>query len=69
MTNEEIENWEWIYSKMKNEGFHYCFKHYSDFKEIEDDKLHELRLAYLDSANKLEKYIKSKYKESQESYE
>ena len=66
MSYEEIENWEYLNSKMKNEGFHYCFKHYSDFKEIEDVEFHKLRLEYLESADKLEKYIKSKYKESQE---
>jgi len=66
MTYEEQENWEFLYAKMRDEGFHYCFKHYSDFEEIEDKKLHELRLQYLKSANELEDYIIEKYKESQE---
>lgn len=66
MDYEEIEKWEFLYSKMKNEGFHYCFKHYSDFKEIEDVELHKLRLTYIDIADKLENYIIDKYNETKE---
>jgi hypothetical protein len=41
MTYEEAENWNAVYYRMKQEGFHYCFKHYSSFKEIEDEKFHK----------------------------
>lgn len=41
-----------------NEGFDYVFAHYSDFKEIKDEKFHELRKQYLDSRIKLGKYLK-----------
>ena len=43
--------------RIKQEGFHYTFLHYSDFKEIKDKKFHELRKEYLKSAEKLEKYL------------
>jgi len=45
---------------MEAEGFHYCFEWYSTFEEIEDEKFHELRLAYLKAANELENYVYSK---------
>lgn len=57
-------SWKFLNSKMNSEGFHYCFKHYSNFNEIKDDKFHRLRKTYLDSANKLEQYIKDKYNKS-----
>lgn len=57
MNYDLIEKYEYLISKMKNEGFHYCFKHYSKFEEIDDDKFHELREGYLKSANDLEKYV------------
>ena len=57
MNIEEFENWQYVFSKMRDEGFHYCFKHYSRFEEIKDEKFHELRLKYLESANNLESYI------------
>lgn len=63
MTYDEIEAWEQVYSKMTQEGFHYCFKHYSDFDDIDDIEFHKLRLSYLKAADKLEKYIKAKITE------
>ena len=47
-------------SRMNQEGFHYCFKHYSSFSDIEDQEFHKLRKAYLSAADKLEKYIVDK---------
>lgn len=44
-------------SKMENEGFHYCFTHYSDWKEVEDDKFQKLKEAYQKAAKELENYI------------
>jgi hypothetical protein len=49
---------------MENEGFHYCFKHYSSFEEIEDEQFHELRKKYLEIAEQLESYVKNKYYEA-----
>jgi hypothetical protein len=56
---------------MNQEGFHYCFKHYSSFKEIEDEKFHELRKKYLEVSQELEQYIKNKVNEAnwEEEYE
>lgn len=64
MTYEEAENWNAVYNRMKQEGFHYCFKHYSSFKEIEDEKFHELREKYLEISKELEEYVKNKVNEA-----
>lgn len=64
MKAQEAENWTYLHAKMENEGFHYCFKHYSSFEEIEDEKFHELRKKYLEIAEELEKYVKDKFYEA-----
>lgn len=43
--------------RIENEGFEYAFIYYSDFKEIKDDRFHELRKAYVKAHNDLEEYI------------
>lgn len=58
-----IEKFQFLISKMENEGFHYCFKHYSKFEEINDTNFHSLRENYLSAAAKLEDYIYSTYSE------
>lgn len=60
MTEEEKENWASAAYKMQDEGFDYCWRCYSDFKEIEDEKFHELRRSYITAANALEEYVNAK---------
>ena len=48
---------DYVYSRIDNQGFHYCFANYSKFDDVADAKFHELRQAYLESAQKLENYI------------
>ncbi|MFN7584003.1 MAG: hypothetical protein ACK5P0_01450 [bacterium] len=60
MNYDLIEKFEYLISKMKNEGFHYCFKHYSSFEEIDDDKFHLLRENYLKSADELKDDIETR---------
>ena len=57
---EQLEEFEMVRYRMDNEGFHYCFKHYSSFKEVEDEKFHELRIKYLEISQELEEYVHSK---------
>lgn len=59
------EDWQYIQSRIKQEGLHYCFKHYSDFDEIKDKMFHNHRQWYIEYADRLEKYINDKI----ESYE
>jgi len=65
MTPEELEDWEMVLYRMKAEGFHYCFRSYSSFEDIKDEKFHELRKTYLSVSSQLEKYVKSKVEEGQ----
>jgi hypothetical protein len=58
--DEQLENLEMVRYRMENEGFHYCFKQYSSFKEVEDEKFHELRRKYLEISHELEEYVNSK---------
>jgi hypothetical protein len=60
MNLEELENWQFLKAKMRDEGFHYCFKYYSRFEEIKDERFHELRLSYLKAAKELDDYILKK---------
>jgi len=39
------------------EGFLYTFKNYTDFDDIEDEKFHTLRLAFLRAAERLQDYL------------
>jgi len=57
------EWWESCQYRMNEEGFDYCFQDYSDWKDIEDEKFHELRKEYLESAKKLAEYIDNKASE------
>lgn len=64
MTDKEKEIWRSVYYHMNDEGFHYCFDGYSKWDDIYDEKFHELRNAYLDSAKALREYVNKKEKES-----
>jgi hypothetical protein len=58
--HDELEKFEMVRYRMENEGFHYCFKHYASFKEVQDEKFHELRKKYLEISHELEEYVHSK---------
>ncbi len=45
---------------MKQEGFDYCFMHYSNWEEIKDKEFHRLRINYIEAAKKLRQYINDK---------
>lgn len=64
--HEELENFEMVRYRIDAEGFHYCFKHYSSFKEINDEEFHKIREQYLNVSEKLERYIESKIIEIQD---
>jgi hypothetical protein len=63
---EDLENFEYLQNKMDEEGFDYCFRHYSKFSEIKDEKFHELRKEYLRVSQELEDYINNKVTELEE---
>lgn len=46
-----------VCDRVNNEGFHYAFLHYSDFKEVKDREFHKLRKAYIAATKKLADYL------------
>lgn len=63
MKEEYFQN---VRYRMREEGFHYCFAHYSRWPEIKDEKFHQLREAYLKAAEELKKYVIEKAGEEDE---
>lgn len=60
MTYEETDKWNAVQYHMDQEGIDYCFELYSNFKEIEDEKFHELRLRFIQSMCDLRDYVNEK---------
>lgn len=60
---EERENYESVRYRMDDEGMDYCFEHYSQFEEIEDEEFHKLRREFLESTLKLRSYVENKLSE------
>jgi hypothetical protein len=54
MNGKELD---YVRSKVENEGFHYCFTGYSEFKDIKDEEFHAARRAYVEAAEKLAEYL------------
>lgn len=69
MTEEEYENWQMVRYRMDNEGLEYCFKHYSSFEEIEDEKFHKLRNELLEKMKEIREYVEEKLDNYEEEYE
>ncbi len=63
---EQLENFQYVLVKMRDEGFDYCFRHYSSFEEVEDKKFHSLRESYIKIAEELEEYVESKINQIQD---
>ena len=63
---EQLENFQYVQAKMRDEGFDYCFRHYSSFEEVEDEKFHSLRESYVKIAEELEEYVESKINQIQD---
>ena len=56
----KLDDFEMVRYRMNEEGFHYCFKHYSSFIDIDDKEFHELRNKYLEISSDLENYVTKK---------
>jgi hypothetical protein len=57
---DQLEHWLNVDYRMDNEGFEYCFKHYSSFSEIKDEEFHNLRLSMLSQMENMRKLVKDK---------
>lgn len=60
---DEKELFEEVKCAMENEGFDYCFRFYSNFSDIKDEKFQKLREQYVKITNELEQYVNSKIKD------
>jgi hypothetical protein len=60
MSEEQREIMENVRYRMEAEGFDYCFRGYSNWEDVEDEEFHKLRLEYIKSAERLEKYVEDK---------
>lgn len=58
----ELEDWERLRYRMKEEGIEYCFRHYSNWEEINDEKFHELRLKLIDTMKEIREYVDDQIK-------
>jgi len=54
---DELEKWQKVQYRMREEGIEYCFRHYSSFEEIEDKKFHEFRGILLNYMNYMETLV------------
>ena len=46
-----------VIARIENEGFDYCFCHYSDFNEVKDAPFHKLPENYVKAAEELKNYL------------
>ena len=53
----DIEDWERVRYRIDDEGMEYCFRQYSDWEEINDEKFHELRLRLINTMEEMREYV------------
>lgn len=61
--HEELDNWKAVKYRMKAEGMEYCFRHYSNFEEIEDNTFHYLRQLLEDAMDRMDKLVQDRIDE------
>ena len=57
MTSAEVEK---VLADVAEEGMWYAFDSYSEYREIADERFHELRRAFVAAGNALNKYLESR---------
>jgi len=60
-----LEDWEAVNYRMREEGIDYCFEHYSNWDEIQDDEFHRLRLGFLQYMKEIREYVNKKIEEEE----
>lgn len=63
---DELDKWEDVRYRMKDEGIEYCFKSYSSFEEIEDEVFHLKRKKLIGLMVEMEMYIQQKITETED---
>jgi hypothetical protein len=61
--HEELDNWENVRYRMKEEGIECCFRHYSSFPEIDDQQFHSLRLLLIETMDEMETLVNDRIDE------
>jgi len=61
--HEELENWENVRYRMKAEGIEYCFRHYSNFEEIDNEAFHLLRMFIVEAMDEMEEMVNNRIDE------
>ena len=61
--HEELEKWEKVKYRMREEGIEYCFRHYSSFDNIKDTDFHVLRQLLLNTMKAIEDRVNFKISE------
>ncbi len=56
----QLDNWKNVEYRMNNEGIYYCFKHYSNWNEIEDEEFHKLKSKLLDTIQELTSLVENR---------
>ena len=57
---EELEKFQDVAYRIKNEGVEYTFKKYSTFEEIEDKEFHKLRKYLIQHIDLMDFYLKNR---------
>jgi hypothetical protein len=57
---EELEKYQNVVYRIKNEGLDYTFKRYSTFEEIEDEEFHKLRKYLIQHIDLMDFYLKKR---------
>jgi len=60
-----LEDWEAVNYRMREEGIDYCFEHYSNWDEIQDEEFHRLRLGFLQYMKEIREYVDKKIEEEE----
>jgi hypothetical protein len=58
--SNNLEDWESVKYRMRNEGIDYCFESYSNWDEIKDEEFHRLRLGFLQYMKEIREYVDKK---------
>ena len=53
----KTEDKKMVVEAIDGEGFEYAMIHYSDWKEVKDEKFHALRKQYVNAMKEIKKYI------------
>lgn len=52
-----LDEWERLQYRMEEEGIAYCFRYYSDWTAIDDERFHELKNKLIDAIVEMEEYV------------